>query len=141
MKIKDISANVVCPMASCVHGDTCVRHTNYLKFLDSADTCEMLNPKRLVGDSGSCPCHLVVEKQIWAKGFQGMFNTIPHGRSHHFWMISPYQSESSYCRAKRGAILIPPDKQRCLLKLLESHGADVSLGFDEYVEQEVYVKP
>lgn len=140
MKEKYIGPNVVCPMASCTHSDTCVRYVNYLKFLDSADTCEILNPKLVIGESKSCPCYLVEEKQLWAKGFQRMFNTIPHGNTYHFWMISPYHSETSYCRAKRGAILIDPDMQARLLEVLKKQGADVSIGFDEYVEQEVYVK-
>ncbi|EKC81415.1 hypothetical protein LEA_00364, partial [human gut metagenome] len=64
--------------------------------------------------------------------------TIPSANTPHFWHFSPYISESTYCKAKRGAILIAPDMQQKLLRLFEQNGADISIGFDEYVEQEGY---
>ena len=34
--------------------------------------------------------------------------------------------------------MILPDMQQKLLRLFEQNGADISIGFDEYVEQEGY---
>ena len=146
MTNKNIPEKVACPMASCLHCDTCVRYANYLKYQTTQDTLEIINPKLLSpsqegNGKKACPYHLVVKKQLWAKGFQRMFATIPSGNTWHFWHRTPYYSESSYCRAKRGAILIEPEMQQRLLALFKKNGADTSIGFDEYVEQDTYVKP
>jgi len=149
MNNKTIPEKVGCLMASCIHSDTCVRYANYQKYQTLQDTLEIISPKLLsvssasqdVEDEEDCPYHLVVKKRLWAKGFQRMFATIPSGNTWHFWHRTPYYSESSYCRAKRGAILIDPKMQQQLLDLFEKNGADISIGFDEYVEQDTYVKP
>ena len=146
MKSTNIPEKVACPMASCLHSDTCVRYANYHKYQTTQDTLEIISPKLLSppekdDDEKACPFHLVIKKQFWAKGFQRMFATIPSGNTTHFWHRTPYCSESTYCRAKRGAILIDPEMQQQLLVLLKKNGADTSIGFDEYVEQDTYVKP
>ena len=147
MNHKIIPEKVACPMASCIHSDTCVRYANYQKYQTTQDTLEIISPKLLSpsqeddNDKKVCPYHLVVKKQLWAKGFRRMFDTIPSGNTWHFWRRSPYYSESSYCRAKRGALLIDPEMQQQLLELFQKNGADTSIGFDEYVEQDTYVKP
>ena len=38
-------------------------------------------------------------------------------------------------------ILIDTEMQQQLLVLFKENGADTSIGFDEYVEQDTYVKP
>lgn len=134
---KMIHSGVVCPMASCKCHTTCYRYAHYLEVKAKEDTFEVMNIDRISATDTGCPYYLVKQKQLWAKGFKRMFATIPSGNTYHFWLRSPYSSETTYCRAKRGAILIAPDMQRQLLKLFAENGADVSIGFDEYVEQEV----
>ena len=146
MTNKNILEKVACSMASCPHSDTCVRYANYLKYQTTQDTLEIISPQLLPPsqedkDKKDCPFHLVIKKQLWAKGFQRMFDTIPSGNTRRLWHRTPFYSESSYCRAKRGAILIDPEMQQHLLELFKQNGANTSIGFDEYVEQEAYVKP
>ena len=136
-----ISSGTVCPMASCKRNAQCVRYANYLKAKKEEDCFNVLNIDRISYDADKgCSHFLIWEKQRWAKGFRKMFNTMPVSSTHYFWCKTPYLSESSYCRAKRGAILIPPEMQDALLKVFENNGADISIGFDNYVMQDVLVE-
>lgn len=98
----------------------------------------ILNPDRIACNEQGCAYRLQKKIIRMARGFRRMFGTIPSANTPHFWHFSPYISESTYCKAKRGAILIAPDMQQKLLRLFEQNGADISIGFDEYVEQEGY---
>lgn len=48
-------------------------------------------------------------------------------------------NETSWYRAKRGDLLLTPDEQQLLLEAFRENGADMSVGFDGYVEMEVYI--
>ena len=137
----EINFCAVCPMASCKRNKQCVRYVNYLKVKQEEDSYQVLNFNRISYDADKgCSRFLVWEKQRWAKGFRRMFNTLPVSNTHYFWSRTPYHSESSYCRAKRGALLIDPNMQAALLKVFKQSGADVSIGFDDYVIQDVLVE-
>ena len=81
--MKNIPHCVVCPMASCTRSNTCARYAQYVKALTCADTFEVLNVKHLQCEGEKCPYHLVSEKQVWARGFQRIYSTIPSGRTHY----------------------------------------------------------
>lgn len=137
----EINFGAVCPMASCKRNAQCVRYANYLKAKNEEDSYQVLNLDRISYDADKgCSHFLVWEKQRWAKGFRRMFRTMPVCNTHYFWTRTPYLSESSYCRAKRGALLIDPNMQSALLKIFERNGADISIGFDEYVMQDILVE-
>lgn len=137
----EINFCAVCPMASCKRNNQCVRYAYYLKAKQEDDSYQVLNFNRISYDADKgCSRFLVWEKQRWAKGFRRMFNTLPVSNTHYFWSRTPYHSESSYCRAKRGALLIDPDMQAALLKVFKYNGADVSIGFDDYEIQDVLVE-
>lgn len=136
-----ISSCTVCPMASCKRSAQCVRYASYLRAKKEEDSYSVLNFDLISYDADKgCSHFLIWEKQRWAKGFRRMFCTMPVSNTRYFWCKSPYLSESSYCRAKRGAILISPDMQVALLKVFERNGADISIGFDDYVMQDVLVE-
>lgn len=136
----EISSCAVCPMTSCKKNAKCVRYANYLKAKKEEDSYRVLNFDRIFYDAEKgCSHFLVWEKQRWAKGFRKMFSTMPVCNTHYFWCRTPYLSESSYCRAKRGALLIDPKMQAALLEVFKRNGADVSVGFDDYVMQDVLV--
>lgn len=137
----EINFSAVCPMASCKRNKQCVRYANYLKAKQEEVSYQVLNFNRISYDADKgCSRFLVWEKQRWAKGFRRMFNTLPVSNTHYFWSRTPYHSESSYCRAKRGALLIDPNMQAALLKVFKYNGADVSIGFDDYEIQDVLVE-
>ena len=137
----EINFCAVCPMASCKRNTQCVRYANYLKAKQEEDSYQVLNIDRISYDADKgCSRFLVWEKQRWAKGFRRMFSTLPVSNTHYFWSRTPYHSESSYCRAKRGALLIDPNMQAALLKVFKQSGADVSIGFDDYEMQDVLVE-
>ena len=127
--MKKISLSVVCPMASCTRSNTCARYAQYVKALTSADTFEVLNVKHLQCEGEKCPYHLVSEKQVWARGFQRIYSTIPAGRTHYFYSRTPYARRRFY-KAKNGEIAIDPDMQQHLISIFREHGADMSIGFE-----------
>ena len=137
--MKYIPFSVVCPMASCTRSNTCARYAHYVKSLADDDTFAVLNTKRMNLDGESCPYHLVVEKQVWARGFQRLYNSIPSGNAHYFYTRTPYTQRRFY-KARNGEILIEPEMQQRLLAIFRQHGADMTLGFDAYEEQEVLVE-
>ena len=138
-KVKYISSYATCPMASCSRSNTCVRYANYLKALSESDTYIMMNFQHLGIDTATCPYHLVVEKQRWARGFQRIYSTIPAGNARGFYMRTAY-TQRRYDKAKNGEILIPPEMQQDLLDIFKRNGADMSVGFDGYEEKEVWVE-
>lgn len=137
--IKYISSYATCPMASCNRSNTCVRYANYLKAISESDTYELINFPHLGIDSTTCPYHLVAEKQCWARGFNRLYNTIPAGNARGFYMRTPY-TPRRYYKAKNGEILIEPEMQQKLLAIFQRNGADVSVGFDDYEEKEIWVE-
>ena len=114
--MKKISLSVVCPMASCTRSNTCARYAQYVKALTCADTFEVLNVKHLQCEGEKCPYHLVSEKQVWARGFQRIYSTIPAGRTHYFYSRTPYARRRFY-KAKNGEIAIDPDMQQHLISI------------------------
>ena len=118
--MKKISLSVVCPMASCTRSNTCARYAQYVKALTCADTFEVLNVKHLQCEGEKCPYHLVSEKQVWARGFQRIYSTIPAGRTHYFYSRTPYARRRFY-KAKNGEIAIDPDMQQHLISIFREH--------------------
>lgn len=137
--MKYIPFRVACSMASCTHSKTCARYAQYVKSLAEDDTFEVLNAKRMNLKGDNCPYYLIAEQQVWARGFQRLYNSIPSGNAHYFYNRTPYTQRRFY-KAKNGEILIDPNMQSALLKVFERNGADISIGFDEYVSQDVLVE-
>ena len=134
-----ISEEATCPMASCSRSNTCARHAGYQKALAEKATFSVLNPQLLKLDGNNFPYHLVAEKQLWARGFKRMYDTMPSGNTHYFSHCTPY-AERQYYKAKKGEILIDPEMQKELLAIFERNGANTSIGFDSYEERVVLVE-
>ena len=132
------SIDTVCLKEACPVHHLCARFERYQKLRKSEKVFSILNPDHIACNEQGCAYRLQKKIIRMARGFRRMFGTIPSANTPHFWHFSPYISESTYCKAKRGAILIAPDVQQKLLRLFEQNGADISIGFDEYVEQEGY---
>ena len=132
------SIDTVCLKETCPVHHLCARFERYQKLRKSEKVFSILNPDHIACSEQGCAYRLQKKIIRMARGFRRMFGTIPSANTPHFWHFSPYISESTYCKAKRGAILISPDMQQKLLRLFEQNGADISIGFDEYVEQEGY---
>lgn len=134
-----IPSCVTCPKASCTRSNICARYAEYQKAKVESDTFKVLNPERLKLDGASCPYCLVAEKQLWARGFKRIYDSIPSGRTHRFYLYSPYSPRTFY-KVKNGEKLIEPEMQKRLLAIFKEKGADMSIGFDSYEEKVVLVK-
>lgn len=136
---KNIPICVLCPMEACTRSNTCARHARYLKALAESDVMEVMNPAVLGISTASCPYHLTAQKQRWAKGFSRLYASIPRGNARYFYTATPYPTRSFY-KAKNGEMLINPEMQSLLLDIFRCHGADMTIDFDAYVEQDVLVE-
>ncbi len=141
MTININSVDTVCPNVACPVHNLCARYALYLQKQKDEPAFAILNIQKLDCTEHGCKFMLVKKMLRMARGFKHMFDSMPAGNTGRFWQSTPYMSESTYCRAKRGAILIAPDMQRELLAVLKSRGADTSIGFDSYEEQVGYVEP
>lgn len=136
-----IADYAVCPLAACKKSDTCVRFAAYLKAQADKESFHILNTSRFTPSDAGCENYLIAVKQRMARGFCRLYATLPNCNSHYFWKYVSFMNETSWYRAKRGDLLLSPEEQQILLAAFREKGADVSVGFDEYVEKEVYEKP
>lgn len=132
--IRILSVDTVCHNEACPVHHLCARYERYQQLSEKEQAFAILNPRFIVCNEQGCEHRLTKKTFRMARGFQRMFATMPTGNTYKFWHRTPYYSESTYCRAKRGAILIDPEMQQELLALLKKYGADTSIGFDEYEE-------
>ena len=113
------SIDTVCLKEACPVHHLCARFERYQKLRKSEKVFSILNPDRIACNEQGCAYRLQKKIIRMARGFRRMFGTIPSANTPHFWHFSP-------------------DMQQKLLRLFEQNGADISIGFDEYVEQEGY---
>ena len=136
--IRFSSVDTVCHHEACPVHHLCARYERYHELVAKEQAFAILNPRFLECSEEGCKHRLTKKTFRLARGFQRMFDTVPSGNTYKFWQRTPYYSESTYCRAKRGAIALAPEMQQELLQLLQKYGADISIGFDRYEEQVGY---
>ncbi len=129
-----------CPLASCKKSNTCIRYAAYLKAQVEKESFNILNINKFTTTNTGCENYLIPVKQRMARGFCHLYDTLPKCNSHYFWGRTFFANETAWYRAKRGDLLLTPDEQKALLAAFRENGADISVGFDGYVEKEVYVK-
>ena len=128
-----------CPLASCKKSNTCIRHAAYLKAQAEKESFYILNTSKFSASDAGCEHYLTPMKQRMARGFRRLYETLPKCNSHYFWGRTFFASETSWYRAKRGDLLLTPGEQKILLEAFRENGADISIGFDGYVEKEVFL--
>lgn len=144
-KVKNIKDDSImdyaaCPLASCKKSSTCIRYAAYLKAQAEKESYSILNTSKFTTTDAGCENYLTPVKQRMARGFQAIYETLPKRNSHYFWTCVSFMNETSWYRAKRGDLLLTPKEQEILLKAFRVNGADMSVGFDGYVEKEVFIK-
>ena len=140
--IKDdsIMEYAACPLASCKKSSTCIRYAAYLKAQAEKESYSILNTSKFTTTEAGCENYLTPVKQRMARGFKAIYETLPKRNCHYFWTHTSFMNETSWYRAKRGDLLLTPEEQEALLAAFRVNGADMSIGFDGYVEKEVFMK-
>ena len=136
---KYIPYNITCPLASCSRSKTCARYANYQKAKAEEASFMVLNTDLLQVEGEVCPYHLVSERQRWARGFTRLCKSIPSGNAKYLNVYTPFTQRRFY-KAKNGEFPLNPQMQADLLEIFKERGADLSLGFDSYEEQDVLVE-
>ena len=139
-KKESIMDYAACPLASCKKSNSCIRHSAYLKAQAEKESFNILNTNKFTPTDTGCGNYLTPVKQRMASGFCRLYETLPKCNCHYFWTHTSFMNETSWYRAKRGDLLLTPDEQEALLEAFREHGADVGVGFDGYVEKEVFMK-
>ena len=131
----------VCPLKACKKSGECVRYANFLKAKAEKDEYMTINPERVHPDDNGCEHWLVERKVKVAYGFKKLYSTLPVNKAKWFWVQTGLKSESTYYRYKRGEYGLGPRQQAALLENFCQHGADISVGFDRYQMESVFVNP
>ena len=139
-KKESIMDYAACPLASCKKSNSCIRYAAYLKAQAEKESYNILNTSKFTPSDAGCENYLTPVKQRMARGFCAIYETLPKRNSHYFWTHTPFMNETSWYRAKRGDLLLTPEEQEALLEAFRENGADTSVGFDGYVEKEVFLK-
>ena len=140
IKKDSIMDYAACPLASCKKSNTCIRYAAYLKAQAEKESFTILNTSKFTTSDTGCDHYLTPVKQRMARGFRALYETLPKCNSHYFWTCVSFMNETSWYRAKRGDLLLTPNEQEILLAAFRENGADMSVGFDGYVEKEVFLK-
>ena len=136
-----ISLSAACPCQACRKSGTCIRYRNYAEAIETKPSFEILNTQKLSLPDEDCPHYLVESQERWAYGFKNLYASMTVEAAHGFWMLTWFGSESTYYRYKRGEYGLNPKDQKRLLKIFQADGANISVGFDRYQDETVYVKP
>lgn len=131
----------VCPMKACKKSGECVRYANFLKARAEKDEYSTINPERVSHGDNGCEHWLVERKVRMAYGFKKLYDSMPVSKATYFWTGAGFGSESTYYRYKKGRYGLDPQQQAILLEKFRRHGADVSVGFDRYQIESVFVNP
>lgn len=74
-----------------------------------------------------------------ARGFTHLRDSIPSVNARYLNVYTPF-SQRRFYKAKNGEFLLDPEMQEALLEVFKKRGADISLGFDSYEDQNVLVE-
>ena len=80
-----------------------------------------------------------VKGKIESKVFHGQNHVFCSRRAYSEWRYTPF-SQCRFYKAKNGEFLLDPEMQEALLEVFKKRGADISLGFDSYEDQNVLVE-
>ena len=136
-----MNLSTVCPLKARKKSGECVRYANFLKASAEQEEYSTINPECVRHGDNGCGHWLVERKVKVAYGFKKLYDSLPVGNSKLFWTEAGFGSESTYYRYKKGKYGLDAQQQATLLEIFRRNGADVSVGFDRYQMESVFVNP
>lgn len=118
-----------CPMAA-----TCLHQAVYSTLLEREECLSLVNPTRCSKD-GACVYYRDSKPVTYARGFTNFQQRMyPQQYGKFMTTLILHFGRNQYFKRRRGDILLPPEEQEVIRRMLEKVGADSKMDFDKYEE-------
>lgn len=125
-----------CPLA-----EKCLRHEAAAVVIENnVRSLTVLNPKLMAEEKENCKEYISTEPKKCGKGFLKFLSNLSVSENKRIASLleSACSSQRQYYRIRNGEKLVSPEEQEELQKFLKSKGADVTITFDEIVNEYIF---
>lgn len=125
----------VCELQDCPMATTCLRQFAYTTLIENEEYLRLINPTKCSKDE-ACKYYRDKKPVVFARGFTNFQKQMfPQQYDKFMTTLVSHFGRNQYYKRRRGAILIPPEEQKVIRRVLEKVGADQKMDFDNYEEQ------
>ena len=125
----------VCELQDCPMATTCLRQFAYTTLIENEVYLRLINPTKCSKDE-ACKYYRDKKPVVFARGFTNFQKQMfPQQYDKFMTALVSHFGRNQYYKRRRGAILIPPEEQKVIRRVLEKVGADPKMDFDNYEEQ------
>ena len=125
----------VCELQDCPMATTCLRQFAYTTLIENEVYLRLINPTKCSKDE-ACKYYRDKKPVVFARGFTNFQKQMfPQQYDKFMTTLVSHFGRNQYYKRRRGAILIPPEEQKVIRRVLEKVGADPKMDFDNYEEQ------
>lgn len=125
----------VCELQDCPMATTCLRQFAYTILIENEVYLRLINPTKCSKDE-ACKYYRDKKPVVFARGFTNFQKQMfPQQYDKFMTTLVSHFGRNQYYKRRRGAILIPPEEQKVIRRVLEKVGADPKMDFDNYEEQ------
>lgn len=125
----------VCELQDCPMATTCLRQFAYTTLIENEEYLRLINPTKCSKDE-ACKYYRDKKPVVFARGFTNFQKQMfPQQYDKFMTTLVSHFGRNQYYKRRRGAILIPPEEQKVIRRVLEKVGADPKMDFDNYEEQ------
>lgn len=125
----------VCELQDCPMATTCLRQFAYTTLIENEEYLRLINPTKCSKDE-TCKYYRDKKPVVFARGFTNFQKQMfPQQYDKFMTTLVSHFGRNQYYKRRRGAILIPPEEQKVIRRVLEKVGADPKMDFDNYEEQ------
>lgn len=125
----------VCELQDCPMATTCLRQFAYTTLIENEEYLRLINPTKCSKDE-ACKYYRDKKPVVFARGFTNFQKQMfPQQYDKFMTTLVSHFGRNQYYKRRRGAVLIPPEEQKVIRRVLEKVGADPKMDFDNYEEQ------
>lgn len=125
----------VCELQDCPMATTCLRQFAYTTMIENEEYLRLINPTKCSKDE-ACKYYRDKKPVVFARGFTNFQKQMfPQQYDKFMTTLVSHFGRNQYYKRRRGAILIPPEEQKVIRRVLEKVGADPKMDFDNNEEQ------
>lgn len=126
---------ILCLNHQCPKAATCLRQLAEQSAPDDIQCWNIISPKYLSTIKGDCPYYRSCEKVLYAKGFIGMLENLPHKEMQTvISRLIGHFNQRTYYRIRKGERLLSPIEQQQMRRIIKSCGVTQAIEFDAYYE-------
>lgn len=124
-----------CNVTNCPLTEICLRHLAHDEVSSKEPFIDVINPKWLAKQKGTCRFYLKNEPVTRARGFKRLLEVIPAGkvRSFRITLLSK-MGYRRYYQARKGEILLTEAEEKMIIKQAKRFGVVMDDYFDKHEE-------